>query len=158
MSRESIENLTKDLKDILIKTKKELKNKDDFIKKHKTVHDLTKKEYQKLYEENTKLKKQVQQYEVYMKAQQIEKRRKEKNEFERQKKELQRRKNEQENDISMLNELKKLKKMDILNLISNKKKEKNDEEDDDESDDETEKMKPPKKRKKKTSVLDLINE
>ena len=117
MSRESIENLTKDLKDILIKTKKELKNKDDFIKKHKTVHDLTKKESQKLYEENTKLKKQVQQYEVYMKTQQIEKRRKEKNEFERQKKELQRRKNEQENDISMLNELKKLKKMDILNLI-----------------------------------------
>ena len=86
MSSESIENLTKDLKDILIKTKKELKNKDDFIKKHKTVHDLTKKEYQKLYEENTKLKKQVQQYEVYLKTQQTEKRRKEKNEFERQKK------------------------------------------------------------------------
>ena len=86
MSRESIENLTKDLKDILIKTKKELKNKDDFIKKHNTVHDLTKKEYQKLYKENTKLKKKVQQYEVYMKTQQIEKRRKEKNEFERQKK------------------------------------------------------------------------
>ena len=50
-----------------------------------------------------------------MKTQQKEKRRKEKNEFERQKKELQCRKNEQENDISMLNELKKLKKMDILN-------------------------------------------
>ena len=83
MSRESIQNLTKDLKDILINTKKELKNKDDCIKKHKTVQDLTKKEYQKLYEENTKLKKQVQQYEVYMKTQQIEKRRKEKNEFER---------------------------------------------------------------------------
>ena len=108
MSRESIQNLTKDLKDILFNTKKELKNKDDCIKKHKTVHDLTKKEYQKLYEENTKLKKQIQQYEVYMKTQQIEKGRKGKNEFERQKKELQRRKNEQENDISMLNELKKL--------------------------------------------------
>ena len=86
MSRESIVNLTKDLKDILSKTKKELKTKDDVIKKHNTVHDLTKKEYPKLYEENTKLKKQVQQYEVYMKTQQIEKRRKQKNEFERQKK------------------------------------------------------------------------
>ena len=43
MSWKSIQNLTKDLKDILINTKKELKNKDDCIKKHKTVHDLTKK-------------------------------------------------------------------------------------------------------------------
>ena len=43
MSRESIENLTKDLKDILIKTKKELKNKDDIIKKHRGINDLTKK-------------------------------------------------------------------------------------------------------------------
>ena len=51
-----------------------------------------------------------------MKTQQIEKRRKEKNEFERQKKELQRRKNEQENDISMLNKLKKLKKNGHLKL------------------------------------------
>ena len=86
MSRESIENLTKDLKDILIKTKKELKNKDDIIKKHRGINDLTKKEYQKMYEENSKLKKQLQQYEVYIKTQQIEKRRKGKNEFERQKK------------------------------------------------------------------------
>ena len=78
MSKESIESLTKDLKQVLIRTKKELQNKDDSLKKHRTVHDLTKKEYQKLYEENTKLKKQLQQYEVYMKTQQIEKRRKEK--------------------------------------------------------------------------------
>ena len=33
MSKESVENLTRELKDILLKTKKELKNKDDFIKK-----------------------------------------------------------------------------------------------------------------------------
>ena len=110
MSKESIESLTKDLKQVLIRTKKELQNKDDSLKKHRTVHDLTKKEYKKLCEENTKLKNQLQQYEVYMKTQQIEKRRKEKNEFERQKKELQRRKNEQENDMSMLSELKKQKK------------------------------------------------
>ena len=31
MSKESVENLTRELKDILLKTKKELKNKDDFI-------------------------------------------------------------------------------------------------------------------------------
>ena len=71
MSKESVENLTRELKDILLKTKKELKNKDDFIKKAKTIQDLTKREYQNLYEENSKLKKKIQQYETYMKTQQI---------------------------------------------------------------------------------------
>ena len=106
-SKESVENLTRELKAILLKTKEELKNKDDFIKKAKTIQDLTKREYQNLYEVNSKLKKKIQQYETYMKSQQIEKRRREKNEFEKQKKELQRKKKEQDEDISVLNELKK---------------------------------------------------
>ena len=61
MSKESVQNLTRELKDILLKTKKELKNKDDFIKKAKTIQDLTKRECQSLYEENSKLKKKIQQ-------------------------------------------------------------------------------------------------
>ena len=156
MSKESVENLTRELKDILLKTKKELKNKDDFIKKAKTIQDLTKREYQNLYEENSQLKKKIGQYETYMKTQHIEKRRREKNEFEKQKKELQRKKKEQDEDISVLSELKKLKRMDLLNYIANKRKEKN--EDEDESDEETEKIKPQKKRSYKKKVLDLINE
>ena len=56
MSRDSVENLAKDLKDIL-KTKQELKSKDAYIKKQNTIHDLTKKEYQKLYEDFNNLKK-----------------------------------------------------------------------------------------------------
>ena len=146
----SVESLTKDLKDILLKTKQELKNKDDYIKKQKTVQDLTKKEYQKLYEEYTSVKKQLQQYDAYMKTQRLEKRRKEKNELEKQKMEFERRKNEQENEISMLNEFKKLKKLYILNEIKNKNKKHNrkydesEEEEEEEEDDE-----PPKKKKKK---------
>ena len=58
----------------------------------------------------------------------------------------------------VLSELKKLKRMDLLNYITNKRKEKNEDEDEDEYDEETEKIKPQKKRKKMTSVLDLINE
>ena len=50
MSRDSVENLTRDLKDILIKTKHELKTKNDYIKKQNTINNLTRKEYQKLYE------------------------------------------------------------------------------------------------------------
>ena len=94
MSKESVENLTRELKDILLKTKKELKNKEDVIKKTKTIQDLTKREYPNLYEENSKLKKKIQQYETYIKTQQIEKRRRKKSEFEKQKKELQCRKKE----------------------------------------------------------------
>ena len=59
MSRDSVENLTKYLKDILIKTKQELRNKDAYIKKQNTINDLTKKEYQKLYEDYNKLKKKL---------------------------------------------------------------------------------------------------
>ena len=149
MSKESVENLTRELKDILLKTKKELKNKDDFIKKAKTIQDLTKREYQNLYEENCKLKKKIQQCETYMKTQQIEKRRREKNEFEKQKKELQRKKKEQDKDISVLSKIKKLKRMDLLNYIANEIKEKNEDEHEDESDEETEKIKPQKKERKK---------
>ena len=86
MSKESVKNLTRELKDILLKTKKELKNKDDFIKKAKTIQDLTKREYQNLYEENSKLKKKIQQYETYIKTQQIEKRRREKKNLKNKKK------------------------------------------------------------------------
>ena len=101
MSKLSVENLTKELKDVLLKTKKELKNRDDTIKKTKTIQDLTKKEYQTLFDENVKLKKKIQQYETYYKTQQLEKKRREKNDFEKQKKELQRRKKEQDDELSM---------------------------------------------------------
>ena len=78
MSKLSVENLTKELKDVLLKTKKELKNRDNTIKKTKTIQDLTKKEYQTFFDENVKLKKKIQQYETYYKTQQLEKKRREK--------------------------------------------------------------------------------
>ena len=59
MSRDSVENLTRDLKDILIKTKHELKTKSDYIKKQNTVNNLTRKEYKKLYENYNNLKKKM---------------------------------------------------------------------------------------------------
>ena len=39
----SVESLTKDLKDILLKTKQELKNKEDYIKKQKSSARLDQK-------------------------------------------------------------------------------------------------------------------
>ena len=101
MSRDSVQNLTKDLKDILIKIKQELRNKDAYIKKQNTINDLTKKEYQKLYEDYNKLKKKN-EYESYARTQRIEKRRKEQNDNEKQKKAQELR---SVNDLALLNEI-----------------------------------------------------
>ena len=86
MSHDSVENLTRDLKDILIKTKHELKTKNDYIKKQNTINNLTRKEYQKLYENYNNLKKKMNEYESYARTQRIERRRKEQNDNEKQKK------------------------------------------------------------------------
>ena len=104
MSRDSVENLTKYLKDILITTKQELRNKDAYIKKQNTINDLTKKEYQKLYEDYNNLKKKINEYESYTRTQRIEKRRKEQNDNEKQKKAQELR---SVNDLALLNEIKK---------------------------------------------------
>ena len=64
---ETVVGVTKELKNLLLKTQKELKARDERFKKHKTVHDATKREYQTLYKENIELKKKLQQYENYFK-------------------------------------------------------------------------------------------
>ena len=51
------------------------------------------------------MKKKLQQYDEYYKSQKIEKKRKERDDFEKEKKELERRKKE---DVSMLDKIRKL--------------------------------------------------
>ena len=121
MSCDSVESLTKDLKDILVKTKKELQNKDAYIKKQSTINDLTRKEYQKLYEYYSDLEKKMSQYESYARTQRIEMRRKELNDNEKQKKTQELR---QVNDLALLNEIKKLKKLNMMNDLQHKTKKK----------------------------------
>ena len=52
---ESIPSITKELKTMLLNAKKEIKTKDDSLKKVKHVHELTKKEYPTLYNEHIKI-------------------------------------------------------------------------------------------------------
>ena len=52
-----MESITGELKKLLVKTKKELKYKEDALKQAKNIQYLTKKEYQTLFGENSKLKK-----------------------------------------------------------------------------------------------------
>ena len=52
---ESIQSITKELKTMLLNAKKEINTKDDSHKKVKHVHELTKKEYETLYNEHMKI-------------------------------------------------------------------------------------------------------
>ena len=70
--KDSIQSITNDLRTILLKAKKEIKQKNDELKNIKNVHQLTKKEYQALYNEHAQLKKKLAQCEEYLKSTQIQ--------------------------------------------------------------------------------------
>ena len=150
-SKGDIRSIANELKTMLLNTKKRMKEKDESLKKVKSVHEVTKKEYQTLLNEHTKIKKKLQQHEEYFKSQQIQKKRKERDDFEKEKRELELKKKE---EVSVLDEIKKLKKMDLINNITNKRKEKEPEESESENEEE---VKQKKKKKKKQNVIDLLN-
>ena len=83
MQKNLYKSITNELKTLLLNAKKQIKTKDESLKKVKHVHELTKKEYQTLYNEHIKIKKKLQQYEEYLKSQEIQKKRKERDEFEK---------------------------------------------------------------------------
>ena len=55
--KDTIQSIQKDLKNLLLKAKKEIATKSDALKKTQEVHRLAKKEYQKLYNEHALTKK-----------------------------------------------------------------------------------------------------
>ena len=69
----NIRSITAEFKNILLKTQKDLKARDERFKKHKNVYEMNKREYQTLYKENLELKKRLEQYESYYKNQQKQK-------------------------------------------------------------------------------------
>ena len=60
-------------------------------------------------------------------------------------------------ETSILDEIKKLKKLDLESLLTRRKKAETESESGNDSESEKEKNPPKKKQKKKKSVLDLIN-
>ena len=53
----SIRSITAEFKNILLKTQKDLKARDERFKKHKNVHEMTEREYQTFYKEKLEFKK-----------------------------------------------------------------------------------------------------
>ena len=122
------------------------------LKKTKSVHILTKKEYQTLFNENAQLKKKLNQYEEYIKSQQIQKKRNEKEKLENERKKLKRK---QVDEIAILNEINKLKKLDLENLFNKKQKTETESASEDDSDSEREKKQPKKKKEKEKLCVGL---
>ena len=73
---ESVAAVTNELKNILLKTHKEMKARDERFKKYKNVHEVTKKKYQNLCRKNLELKKKLEKYEKYFRNQQKKKKQK----------------------------------------------------------------------------------
>ena len=147
-TKDTIQSIQKDLRNLLLRAKKEIAVKTEALKKTQEIQKLTKKEYQKLYNEHVAIKKQLQKYEEYFKSQQIQKRRKKREDLEREKKEIAKYNRKKEEDFDIINEIKKLKKLDLENYLTSKKR-KSEPSDEEVSENEAEEAKPEKKKEKR---------
>ena len=84
----SLRSITAEFQNILLKTQKDLKARDERFKKHKNAHEMTKREYQTLYRENLELTKKLEQYENYYRNQQKQKTKRNQDLLQQQQKEL----------------------------------------------------------------------
>ena len=69
----TLKGITSEFKNILLKTQRDKKARDERWKKYRNVHEMTKREYQNLYKETVDLKKKLEQYENYFKNHQKKK-------------------------------------------------------------------------------------
>ena len=138
---ESVAVVTNELKNILLKTQKEMKARDERFKKYKNVHEVTKKEYQNLYSQNLELKKKLEKYENYFRNQQKEKTKKDQELLEKQQRKLEtyrKREGKKKKETNILEEISKLKELDLWKILSQKRKNKESSDENEEDEDEKE--------------------
>ena len=159
---DDIDSLTKELTNFLLKAKGEISRLKSKSKQDNDFRNAVKLKFKEINDENQKLKQRLSEYENYHKASAIQKNRNARAATRlREDQELGKKKKEKQQELAILDEIKKLKKLDVESLLgtsSNQRKQK-ESESERESDSESEKEKKSKKkrRKSKKSVLDLIN-
>ena len=159
---DDIDSLTKELTNFLLKAKGEITRLKNQSKQDNDFKNAVKLKFKEIQEENKKLKQKLIEYENYHKASAIQKKRNARAATRiREDQELGKKKQEKLQELAILDEIKKFKKLDLESLLgsgSNKRKQK-DSESERESDSGSEKEKKSKKKKRKTkkSILDLIN-
>ena len=151
---DSIESLTKDLTSLLLKAKSEINRLKTENKKAGDFKQATRTEYRKLYEENQKLRQKVKDYEQYFKSQNIQKKRNERAARAKENLEISKKRKRQMEELSILDEIKKLKKLDLEGLLGGSKR-KAESESEKESGSESEKEKKVSKKKKKNKKIVL---
>ena len=159
---DDIDSLTKELTNFLLKAKGEISRLKTQSKQDNDFKNAVKLKFKEIQEENKKLKQKLMEYENYHKASAIQKQRNARVATRiREDQELGKKKQEKLQELAILDEIKKFKKLDLESLLgsgSNKRKQK-DSESERESDSGSEKEKKSKKKRRKTkkTILDLIN-
>ena len=159
---DDIDSLTKELTNFLLKAKGEISRLKTQSKQDNDFKNAVKLKFKEIQEENKKLKQKLIEYENYHKASAIQKKRNARAATRiREDQELGKKKQEKLQELAILDEIKKFKKLHLESLLrsgSNKRKQK-DSESERESDSGSEKEKKSKKKRRKTkkSILDLIN-
>ena len=159
---DDIDSLIKELTNFLLKAKGEISRLKTQSKEDNDFKNAVKSKFKEIQEENKKLKQKLIEYENYHKASAIQKKRNARVATRiREDQELGEKKQEKLQELAILDEIKKFKKLDLESLLgsgSNKRKQK-DSESERESDSGSEKEKKSKKKRRKTkkTILDLIN-
>ena len=160
---EDIDTLTKELTNFLLKAKGEINRLKNQSKQDKDFKNAVKLKFKEIQDENRKLKQKLLEYDNYHKQTAIQKKRNARAATRlRENEELGKKKQEKLQELAILDEIKKFKKLDLESLLgssSNKRKQKDSESEKESNDSESEKEKKSKKKKRKTkkSILDLIN-
>ena len=160
---EDIDTLTKELTNFLLKAKGEINRLKNQSKQDNDFKNAVKLKFKEIQDENRKLKQKLLEYDNYHKQTAIQKKRNARAATRlRENEELGKKKQEKLQELAILDEIKKFKKLDLESLLgssSNKRKQKDSESEKESNDSESEKEKKSKKKKRKTkkSILDLIN-
>ena len=160
---EDIDTLTKELTNFLLKAKGEINRLKNQSKQDNDFKNAVKLKFKEIQDENRKLKQKLLEYDNYHKQTAIQKKRNARAATRlRENEELGKKKQEKLQELAILDEIKKFKKLDLESLLgssSNKRKQKDSESEKESNDSESEKKKKSKKKKRKTkkSILDLIN-
>ena len=159
---EDSDTLTKELTNFLLQAKGEITRLKKQSKQDNDFKNTVTLKFKEIVEENKKLKQKLIEYDNYHRASAIQKKRNARAATKiKEEQESGKKKQEKLQELAILDEIKKFKKLDLESLLgsgSNKRKQK-DSESERESDSESEKQKKSKKKKRKTkkSILDLIN-
>ena len=148
---DDIESLTRELTNFLLKAKGEINRLKSEAKKSNEYKNAVTTKFKEMYDENQKLTQKLREYEHYYKSHAIQKKINARAAKAKEDYEISRKKKKQMEEIAILEEIKKLKKLDVESLLggSSSKRKKDESESGKESSSKSKKEKKSSKKIKK---------